>query len=311
MLNKHPYLMKDYRPRLDETEYEIVKKIKQMSSEELNKLSNQLKSVEVAPSERKARILILDIENSPAEGYFWGLFKQNIGIDFVKNSNFIICWSAKWLFDEEMMSERLTPEEIRNMDDRRICHKLWELFNEADFIVAHNATKHDIPLSQTRFLVHQFPPNSPVRPIDTLIVAKKQFKFISNKLDFINRVLGLDVKIHTGGELWVSCMAGNEKSLQEMSLYCDNDVKILEEMYVRIRGWIKNHPNVGVFTELKNECCPNCGSHDISWKGRHKYSTNANLYPTGQCNGCGAWVRDRTTELSRAQRENLIISIAR
>lgn len=301
-----------HRPRLTEELNDIVVKLKTMTPTQLSDFKTKHMSDIAVGENRTPKILIFDLENSPAEGYFWGLFKQNIGIDAVKENNFLLCWSAKWLLSDNIISDRLTSDEVKRKDDRRIVEHLLELFNEADIVVAHNAYGHDVPLADTRFLVHQLPPHSPVQIVDTLKVAKKQFKFISNKLDFINKVLGLDVKIHTGGmPFWVDCLNGDEDKLKEMSVYCDNDVKILEEMYLRIRGWIKNHPNINVYTDIKDECCPNCGSNSLNWSGRHKYATSANLYPTAQCNNCGAWVRDRTTELSKEQRDNLIVSIAR
>ena len=45
----------------------------------------------------KPKILTFDIETSPVEAYVWGLWDQNIPIDFVKTDWTIFAWAAKWL----------------------------------------------------------------------------------------------------------------------------------------------------------------------------------------------------------------------
>jgi hypothetical protein len=65
----------------------------------------------------------------------------------------------------------------------------------------------------------------------------------------------------------------------------------LEELYLKLRPWIKSHPNLGLYVE--GEVCPTCGSDQITWKG--KYRTPAGEYKTFRCE-CGAIGRSRHSE---------------
>ena len=85
--------------------------------------------------------------------------------------------------------------------------------------------------------------------------------------------------------------------------YNKNDVGILEETYVRLRPFIKNHPNVALYVDCEEPLCRNCGSEDLNWNGF--YPTPANKYLAFRCNGCGAIGRSKTSALSKSKRKNL------
>jgi hypothetical protein len=48
----------------------------------------------------------------------------------------LLTWSAKWLFQDEIMNDKLTSEEAINEDDERITKTLWTLLDEADIVVS-------------------------------------------------------------------------------------------------------------------------------------------------------------------------------
>lgn len=237
------------------------------------------------------KILIFDIETAPMEVYTWGIFDQNIAINQIKGDWFILCYSAKWLFGEKILHDRLTGKESLKKNDRRIVMSLWKLLDEADMVVAHNGDAFDIKKSNARFLRHGLPLPSPYRPIDTLKIARQNFKITSNKLDYLCRFLGLKTKVDTGGfDLWRKCINGCESALKTMDTYCQNDVRILEELYLKLRPYHKSHPDVGLYMETTNKTCPNCGSEKLKWKGF--YTTMSNKYKTARCE-CGAIIRSK------------------
>jgi uncharacterized protein YprB with RNaseH-like and TPR domain len=71
------------------------------------------------------------------------------------------------------MGAVLTPEEVKNEDDSRIMCELWNLMNEATIVVSHNGDNFDIPRINSRFIINDFPPYTPVFSVDTCKVAKK------------------------------------------------------------------------------------------------------------------------------------------
>lgn len=230
------------------------------------------------------KILVFDIETSPMKAFAWGLFDQNINIDQIIDDWFVICWSAKWLLDGTIMSSCVTAKEAKKCDDKRVVTDLWKLLDEADIVVAHNGDKFDIKMMNTRFIKHNLNHPSFFRSVDTLKVAKKEFRISSNKLDYLCKFLGLETKADTGGfTLWKDCLEGKQEALDKMQKYCNQDVRILEELYLTLLPYIRNHPTIGLFIDDKGGC-PNCGSQ--SKKKCGFYNTQKRRYQSYRCE-CG------------------------
>lgn len=256
-----------------------------------------------------ARVLVVDIETAPIRAYVWGIWNQNVGINQIQSDWFCLTWSAKWLFEDKVYSGKLTPKEVHKQDDKRIIKGIWELLNQADIVIAHNGRRFDIVKLNTRFIINGLHPPLPYQTIDTLDHIKRQFGFTSNKLDYVNKLLNLERKTDTGGfELWERCMLGEQEALDKMEEYNINDVRILEETYLRIRPWIKPHPNMGLFILDENQFhCPSCGSANMTEEGKG-YHTTVNIYAALRCENCGATARKRTSEISIKNRRFVLQS---
>jgi len=163
-------------------------------------------------------------------------------------------------------------------------HKLLE---EADCVVHFNGKSFDIPTLNKEFVLNGLKPPAPYHQVDCLQVAKATFRFTSNKLDWIASQLGFGNKHDTSFELWVKCMAKDPKAWKIMEAYNKQDVLLLEKVYDRFKPWIKGHASFG--THEEKQCCPNCGSVDLSSRGF--YYTAASKFQRYVCNGCGKWSR--------------------
>lgn len=259
-----------------------------------------------------AKVLVFDIETAPVKAYVWGIWNQNIPTQMIESDWFCLTWAAKWLFEDKVYSGKLTPKEVKNQDDGRIIKGIWQLLNEADIVIAHNGDKFDIPKLNQRFIIHKLHPPLPYQSIDTLKHIRRQFGFISNKLDYVNQVLNLPRKTeHEGFKLWEKCYNGDQEALNKMEEYNIGDVRILEETYLRIRSWIKPHPNLGLFIlDEKESRCPSCGSNDLKDMGK-PYVTTANRYTQYRCGNCGSGGRKRLAEITIKQRRHLTMSLPR
>jgi len=256
------------------------------------------------------KILIFDIETTPLEAFVFQtqVWKARVSAENVISQWFILTWSAKWLFSNEIMSARLTGEEVLREDDSRITKELWKLFDEADVLIAHNGDMFDVPNMNVRFLLNGLKPPSPYQKIDTLKVARKEFGFTHNGLDALAGVFGLAGKIKTGFDLWKRCKSGNDLALKEMEEYNKQDVLLLEEVYLELRPWIKSHPSAALFMEEDKMVCPVCGHDHLEPKGH--YFTQVSKFDAFQCKKCGALSRSRKN-ISKANRNNLLVSLPR
>lgn len=255
------------------------------------------------------KILVFDVETAPLMSYVWGLWNQNVNPvnGMLDSEYFLLTWVAKWLFEDDVIKAKLTPKEALEQDDTRIVKEMWNLFEQADVVIAHNGKNFDIKMLNARFAKHGLNPPMPYQVIDTLKHSRKSFKLPSHKLDYLGEYFGIGRKVETGGfMLWKKCLQGDKEALEQMETYNIQDVLLLEELYLKMRSWIKPHPNVGLFIADEVSSCPTCGSGDLHWKG--SYKTSSSSYDSFRCNDCGSTGRSRTSNKIKNSKLTLSIS---
>lgn len=249
------------------------------------------------------KILLFDIETSPMEFYGWRTGKQYVSENNIIENSAILTWSGKWLMDDEIFTHQVSVPEAVNREDMSVVRELHKIFDDADILIAHNCDRFDKTKANTRFIMNGFSPPSSYQTVDTLKVARKNFNFPSNKLDYLSKLLIGDEKLDTSFSLWKRCVTGDKSALDEMLEYNKHDVEILEEVYLELRPWIKSHPNLGLYYDDLQERCPNCGGANLIEKGH--YYTAAGRYQSKRCEDCGAYGRDRCHDLSQEKRASL------
>lgn len=251
----------------------------------------------VSASNSKAKILVFDVENAPVVATVWNtrVWNTSINASQLLSDTFMISWVAKWLNNDAIYSGLLTSKEAKKGNDKRITKDLWKLFDEADILVAHNGVKFDIPIVNSRFLYHKMQVPSPYRVVDTLKIAKQQFKNTYNSLSYIAKILGFEGKHDTEMQLWLDCMEGDEAQLQRMLDYNIQDVILLEQVYLELRKWSRSHPNINLYQETDYNCS-HCGSSKLE-QLKSEYATNTQRYYAYRCNDCGGISRKTTKNL--------------
>ncbi len=192
----------------------------------------------------------------------------------------------KWLGEKRVATFALPDFPLWQSDkenDKQLVERLWKVLNDADIVVCHNV-KFDLRKSNARLVVHGLSPPSAYKTVDTLLLARRHFAFDSNKLDDLGRYLGCGRKIpHTGNHLWLGCMSGDKSAWATMRKYNAMDVTLLERVYLKLRPWATNHPNLNHFTRKKG--CPLCQSLKVVCDGfRHLATGRRQGY---LCRGCG------------------------
>jgi hypothetical protein len=231
------------------------------------------------------RILILDIETTPNIAHVWGLWQQNVGLNQLVQATETLCFAAKWHGEKDVMFHSK-----RDGGDLMV-DAAHQLMAEADAIVHYNGNQFDIPTLNREFIMGGWSPPAPSKQIDLLRTVKSKFRFQSNKLDFVAQELGIGKKAKTGGhELWVGCMAGDEKSWATMKKYNEQDVRLTEKLYERLLPWIDGHPNVAIYDYHGHvEVCTNCGSTNLQKRG-FAY-TPMRVFQQYRCQNCGKYLR--------------------
>jgi transcriptional regulator with XRE-family HTH domain len=275
----------------------------------LNGRSDSKEKVQVKEIKEGAKVLLFDLETSAALAYAFGRFKVNLSQDNIyKEGGVILCASYRWLGENDTYVI-YSKEDIANNEDISVVTKLWELFNEADAVIAHNAAAFDVKVLQGRVLINGMEPLPSVKVIDTLNMAKKHFRLPSNKLDSIAEILGLGRKLPTGISLWAGVQEGDEESLEKMLDYCQHDTDLLHEVYMRLRSFgTASNFNASHYYKDDKERCNICGSTDIELTGRVTH-TDVSTFAEVRCNSCGGIHRKREVLNTKEKRKSLMANI--
>jgi uncharacterized protein YprB with RNaseH-like and TPR domain len=179
------------------------------------------------------KILLLDIETTPMQVYAWGLWDQNISIDQIIKSTEMLCFGARWLGTKKVIFKS-----VHHDGKEAMLKELHKLMEEADVLVGWNSAAFDHKHINREFLEAGMTPPSPTKDLDLMSVAKSNFLFPSNKLDYVAQKLGVGAKVkHSGFKLWIRCMDGDKKAWEEMKKYQVQDVNLLVDLYDILSPW--------------------------------------------------------------------------
>lgn len=245
--------------------------------------------------ERKAKILIYDIECTGHLGYSYGLWDTNIHkvIEYPILLSFSYCWY------ERGVKPKITTVGLNDFrefkrdhkDDSAITLALHKLFSEADATLGHNSKQFDDKMAAMFFMKNNLLPPPPAKSIDTKAAARAAGRFGSNSLNSLSEFFGFGQKSEiTHASLWWDCLMGDTKAWRLMKKYNEQDVVLTIKLYEKLLPWIKNHPNMARLTN-RPDSCPNCTSHKIHQRGQR--TTNTSRYFRYRCNDCGHWFSGR------------------
>lgn len=235
------------------------------------------------------RTLLLDIETSPNLAHVWKLWDENVGLDQLRESASMMCFAAKWLGEPNRDTRFVSLNDGR----REMVGAAHHLLDCADAVMTWNGKRFDIPHLNREFLEGGLKPPSPYRQIDLMEVVKRQFRFPSNRLQYVSRQLGLRGKVsHEGHKLWIACMEGDPAAWKRMERYNKQDVILLDGIYKKVQPWVHQHPSWAA--ESASECCPACGSYKLQARG-YAYTLQTS-YQRYQCKDCGKWSRSTKRE---------------
>ena len=247
--------------------------------------------------------LFLDVETAPNLATVWGIFNQNIGINQLMETSKVMCYTARWYGEDYTYF----GSEF-NMGHKEMIESLHTFLDEADAVIHYNGKKFDIPVINREFLKYGMQPPAPCKQIDLMQTIKKQFRFVSNKLDHVCDELGIGRKLSTGGhELWLRCMDGDKVAWATMEEYNIQDVMLLGELYDKLLPWITDHPNVALYMDSEHLVCPNCGGSHVIKRGIAH--TNVGSYQRYHCESCGTWIRGRYTMNSKERQKNILTQV--
>jgi len=231
------------------------------------------------------KILLLDIETAPNVADVWDLWNQNVSLNQLRESSYMMCWAAKWLGEDEMFFGAFWELRVAMYVD------IYRLLNEADVAVTYNGDRFDLPTLNKEFLQFPLTPPAPYKSVDIYKTIKSRFKFPSGKLQYVAQALKVGSKAeHEGHDLWVKVRNGDEDAQRRMAEYCKQDVVLLEGVFEKVRPWIKGFPNMLLTTQgAPEDLCPRCGEGYGEKRGF--LYTQTGKYQRYRCDDCGGWFK--------------------
>lgn len=193
----------------------------------------------------------------------------------------------KWLGEKKVYTPCISDyTTFKNdpTDDYGLIRDFIDVFNQADMTVTYFGTGFDKKWFQAKVMEHDLGvlPNTPMA--DLFYTVKANMALSRKSLQNVGYYLNLATeKTPVEGKIWRRASAGHAPSIKYIKDHCHADVQVLEELYLRLRPWIRQHPRL-----VSNEHCFNCGSEHLQNRGR------AMTVYTGprrrlQCQDCGAW----------------------
>lgn len=236
---------------------------------------------------KNVRVLTIDIESKPLISAHWGLWNQNIGTGQIIDHGGLLCFAAKWYDADEVLFYSEWEHGTGPM-----VQAAWDLLNEADLVVGYNSARYDVKRLANDFLKAGLNPPMPYRQVDLYKVNKKQFDLPSRKLDYIaQQTLGDKKTPHTGFQLWMDVLNGDEAAQELMEEYNVQDVRLTENLFDRLRPWLAGVPHIGAIGGI-HASCPSCGSTNLRREGNAH--ANVAVYKAYRCVDCGTPVRSTT-----------------
>lgn len=277
------------------------------------------RKIRLTPSKRKSprkanspKVLLIDIESRPILAHVWGCWDQNVSLNMIEADWSILSFAAKWLGDPPskiIYCDVSKQPDIEN--DRPVLEAAWKLLDQADIVITQNGVAFDRKKLNARFIIQGMKPPSPFRMIDTKLIAKRNFGFTSNRLEYLSDKLNKKYKKlkhekFNGFELWRECLAGNKEAWAEMRKYNMYDVLALEELYHKLAPW-DSKSQVATYTDDHIAKC-SCGSTEFKRSGWQFTATGK--FQRYCCKECGAWSRGRINHFSEATKRKLRVGIS-
>lgn len=234
-------------------------------------------------SKKNPKVLIWDLETG--------------GVNALKPSlGFIFVFGYKWLGEKEVHTLRFEDyngytNTGTGYTDKYLLKAATKVMEKADLMVAHFGDRFDRPFVNGRLAINSLPPIPTTKQVDTCLLAWKHFNFHSNRLKDLAKFLKCKQRKEENEfpDWWLQALRGGKlakRALDLMEHYNKQDVRTLEEIYLRLRPF-ENKP-----LKLFDKGCRLCGS-PVKYDGGHT-RTKEKVYKRFKCTNkvCGYWDRD-------------------
>lgn len=222
------------------------------------------------------------------------MYNQNHSKNQLIEPGGLLMFSAKRLGSDDIESHCAWDDPVA------MVKRSHEIYSQADYLIHYNGCSFDNKVFGTAWAEQGLGPAAPWRDIDLIKTVRKNFQLPFKSLAYVVEWLGLDHKTDPGGmDTWREILRptsaeAQREAQQRMVAYCENDVRITEQAFEKLRPWVAgmNFPLSGSWDD--EPACTRCGSVNIHARG-WAYTTAAK-YRRYQCQDCKGWMRAKRSE---------------
>jgi len=257
------------------------------------------------------RILFFDVETMASVVLAFNRWDVRVSPEAVIAEPYMLTYAAAWGVDGRVFSKKLPDypdwETDKTSDFSLIC-ELWELLDEADIVIAHNAA-FDTKWANARFAFWGLGPPSPYKVICTLREVRKAFKLPANSLKAVTDYFQLERKADSGGmATWKRIYDGDKTAFDDMQTYNIQDIPTLQDIYRTVLPFMKGGANIATYYESCIPRCTKCGSTNLEETSKQTF-TGVSKVQLIKCGDCGGWNSNKKNLLDKEKRQSLMRSV--
>ena len=215
----------------------------------------------------KPRILVYDLETSLVQAHVFWTGKQYIHSSQLMGEPKIITVAYKWL-GEDKVHTITWDEENGEFSDRRLVEEFLVVYNTADMVIGINNRNFDDRWVNARALKHGLYINPYLKSFDIQRKAKSMFRLPGYSMKYLAEYLGVTLKQdHEGIKMWKKVQFGDasekKEYLEKMLDYNVGDIITTEDLYYKMRRYMKGESHFGVLQGSAKWTCPECGGTNV------------------------------------------------
>lgn len=212
-----------------------------------------------------SKILVYDIETSRATAKVFWTGKQYVSYKQIIQEPQIITIAWKWLGSENVNH---ATWDIDNHSDKQMVETFLKDYNKASMVIGFNNDNFDNRWVNARAMKYNLDVNTFVRSLDIYKQEKRLFRLLSYSMDYSSLYSKVERKQSNDGMLmWdmieMGTLEQQKEYLSKMLDYNIGDIITTEELYLRLRPYLKHVSHLGVSVGLEKWSCPDTGSTNV------------------------------------------------
>lgn len=227
---------------------------------------------------------------------FWDIETDGI------NADRILCIGYKWLGKPKVYLLTAAQFEREGLwDDTGLLEAFSEVFNSADWHATWYGARFDLPVVNARIIQNGLQPLRPIPHVDLWKTARYQFRTGGgNRLAKWQDFLGISaVKTNVRPSVWIKGRYGHGPSLQYIYDHCKIDVKVLEDVFLKLRPWVNVEPARGLIVPVDRGSCISCGGTHLTYQGWKV--AKSRRYRQLKCQDCGKWQAETKADTTKGE----------